>query len=82
MFDLGRTFLAAVERKSDTTAIADGKRRLSYAFWYEEIARVAGGLTALGLRHGDRWLADHWQTVSLPGPHDFHIEFGRPGLPR
>jgi hypothetical protein len=26
--------------------------------------------------------ADHWQTVSLPGPHDFHIEFGRPGVPR
>jgi len=25
--------------------------------------------------------ADHWQTVSLPGPHDFHIEFDRPGLP-
>ena len=57
MFDPGRAFLAAVERESDTTAIADGKRRLSYAFWYEEIARVAGGLTALGLRHGDRWLS-------------------------
>src|SRR6516165_3153156 len=54
MFDLGRTFLAAVERSPDATAITDGERRLSYASWYEEIARVAGGLTELGLRHGDR----------------------------
>ena len=36
------------------TAIADGQRRLSYVSWYEEIGRVAGGLTALGLRRGDR----------------------------
>ena len=54
MFDLGRTFIAAVERSSHVTAIADGKRRLGYLSWYEEIARVAGGLTALGLRRGDR----------------------------
>ena len=54
MFDLGRTFLAAVERSPDATAIVDGDQRLGYASWYEEIARVAGGLTALGLRRGDR----------------------------
>src|SRR6516162_4121912 len=54
MFDLGRTFLAAVERSPEVTAVVDGKRRLGYASWYEEIARVAGGLTALGLRRGDR----------------------------
>jgi 2-furoate---CoA ligase len=54
MFDLGRTFLAAVERSPDATTVVDGKRRLSYASWYEEIARVAGGLTALGLWRGDR----------------------------
>jgi 2-furoate---CoA ligase len=54
MFDLGRTFLAAVERSPGATAITDGERRLRYASWYEEIARVAGGLTALGLRRGDR----------------------------
>jgi 2-furoate---CoA ligase len=54
MFDLGRTFLAAVERSPDATAIVDAERRLGYASWYEEIARVAGGLTALGLRRGDR----------------------------
>ena len=54
MVDLGRTFLATVERSPDATAIADGERRLGYASWYEEIARVAGGLTALGLQRGDR----------------------------
>jgi len=54
MFDLGRTFLAAVERASDATAIADGEQRLGYAAWYEEITHLAGGLTALGLRRGDR----------------------------
>jgi len=30
------------------------ERRLGYASWYEEIARLAGGLTELGLRRGDR----------------------------
>src|SRR5215472_10698303 len=54
MFDLGRTFLAAVERSPDATAIADGERRLGYASWYEEIACLASGLTELGLRRGDR----------------------------
>ena len=54
MFDLGRTFLATVERNPDATAIADGERRLGYASWYEEIARLASGLTELGLRRGDR----------------------------
>jgi 2-furoate---CoA ligase len=54
MFDLGRTFLATVERSPDATAIADGERRLGYASWYEEIARLASGLTELGLRRGDR----------------------------
>ena len=54
MFDLGRTLLSAVERSPDASAITDGERRLGYASWYEEIAGLAGGLTALGLRHGDR----------------------------
>src|ERR1700741_323190 len=54
MFDLGRTFLAAVERSPDATAIVDGDQRLGYASWYEEIARVAGGLKGLGLRRGAR----------------------------
>jgi 2-furoate---CoA ligase len=54
MFDLGRTYLAAAERSPDAPAIVDGGHRLSYAEWYREIARIAGGLVALGLRRGDR----------------------------
>ena len=54
MFDLGRTLLAVVERSPDTLAIVDGERRLSYAAWYCEIGRVAGGLAALGLSRRDR----------------------------
>jgi 2-furoate---CoA ligase len=54
MFDLGRTFLAAVERSPDAPAVVDSKRRLSYAQWGTEIAGLARGLTALGLKRGDR----------------------------
>jgi 2-furoate---CoA ligase len=31
MFDLDRSFLAAVERRPDAPAIVDGERRLRYA---------------------------------------------------
>jgi len=47
-------FLLRSSAAPEVTAVADGKRRLGYASWYEEIARVAGGLTALGLQRGDR----------------------------
>src|SRR5580700_3658323 len=54
MFDLGRTLLASVERNPDALAVADGGRHLTYAQWHVEIARIAGGLAALGLKRGDR----------------------------
>lgn len=54
MFDLGRTFLAAVERDPQALAIVDGQQRLSYADWYAEVSRVAAGLASLGLGRGDR----------------------------
>src|SRR5579884_3798551 len=54
MFDLGRSFLATVERSPGALAVVDGERRLTYAEWHREIARVAGGLIALGLVPGDR----------------------------
>jgi 2-furoate---CoA ligase len=57
MFDLGRTFLASVERSPDATAIVDGATRLSYAAWHREIRRVLAGLQVLGLRRGDHLLA-------------------------
>jgi len=54
MFDLGRSFLASVERSPNALAIVHGERRLTYAEWYAEICRVADGLAALSLRRGDR----------------------------
>src|SRR6185437_5299039 len=54
MFDLGRTFLATVERAPKAIAIVDGARRLSYAEWYGEISGYAAGLAELGLKRGDR----------------------------
>ena len=54
MFDLGRTFLAAIERSSDALAVVDSERRLSYAQWGCEIAGLTRGLAALGLKRGNR----------------------------
>jgi acyl-CoA synthetase (AMP-forming)/AMP-acid ligase II len=54
MFDLGRTFLASVERSPDALAVVDGARRLSYAQWGREIASLTAGLMSLGLKRGDR----------------------------
>jgi 2-furoate---CoA ligase len=54
MFDLGRSFIASVERSPHAPAIVDGERRVDYAAWYREICRVADGLAALGLKKGDR----------------------------
>ncbi len=57
MFDLGRTFLATVERAPNALAIVDGDRRLSYAEWYAQISGAAAGLADLGLKRGDRLAA-------------------------
>ena len=68
MFDLGRTFLAVVERSPDAMAIVDGESRFSYAAWYGEIGRVAGGLAKLGLRRHDRLaviLQNRLETATL-----------------
>jgi 2-furoate---CoA ligase len=56
MFDLRRTFLAVVERSPDALAIVDGERWLSYAAWYCEIGRVAGGLAASASAAETAWL--------------------------
>jgi 2-furoate---CoA ligase len=68
MFDLGRSFLASVERSPDATAIVDGELRLNYAEWMSRIGSLAGGLRALGLRHGDHLLLvmqNRWQMATL-----------------
>jgi 2-furoate---CoA ligase len=53
MFDLGRGFLASVERMPDATAISDGGTRLTYAEWRAAVLRIVGGLDGLGLAPGD-----------------------------
>jgi len=68
MFDLGRTLFASVERNPQSLAIVDGSLRLSYAQWLDRIECVAGGLGALGLRHGDHLvtvLQNRWETATL-----------------
>src|SRR5215831_10523828 len=51
--DLGSAFAAAVMRQPRQEAFVEGKRRMSYADWYRDIASVAGGLHDTGLREGD-----------------------------
>ncbi len=68
MLDLGRSFLASVERSPRATALVDGDLRLSYADWLPRIAAVAGGLSDLGLRRGDHLLVamqNRWQMATL-----------------
>ncbi len=68
MLDLGRSFLASVERHPDSIAIVDGDTRLSYADWMSPIASVAGGLHSLGLRRDDHLMLvmqNRWQMATL-----------------
>jgi 2-furoate---CoA ligase len=68
MLDLGRSFLAAVERTPNETALVDGTLRLSYAEWLERVRAVAGGLQAQGLARGDHMvtlLQNRWETATL-----------------
>lgn len=68
MFDLGRSFLAAVERRPDDIAITQGAVKRSYSGWFDEIQHAAHGLEALGLGKGDRLLVamqNRWQMATL-----------------
>lgn len=68
MFDLGRSFLAAVERRPDAVAVSDGGLRKTYAEWHDDIQSVARSLTAMGLVKGDRLLVvmqNRWQMATL-----------------
>ncbi|HYD66072.1 AMP-binding protein [Azospirillum sp.] len=53
MFDLGRSFLASVERSPDALALVDGPVRLTYAQWADRVLRVVASFEAMGLRPGD-----------------------------
>ncbi|MES1928875.1 AMP-dependent synthetase and ligase [Salinisphaera dokdonensis CL-ES53] len=68
MFDLGRTLLAAVERRPQAPAITDGAVRFTYHEWFEQTQAVANGLETLGLARGDRLLVvmqNRWQMAAL-----------------
>ncbi len=68
MLDLGRSFVASVERCPDQIAIVDGDLRLSYAQWFTRVRSVAGGLHDMGLRHGDHLLTvlqNNWEMATL-----------------
>jgi 2-furoate---CoA ligase len=54
MLDLGKTLLQSVERRPHALALVDGVLRLTYEQWFERVAALAGGLEALGVRHGER----------------------------
>ncbi|MDB5842638.1 MAG: 4-chlorobenzoate--CoA ligase [Herminiimonas sp.] len=68
MLDLGRSFLAAVERCPDETALVDGALRLSYADWLGRVCGAAGGLQEQGLARGDHLvtvLQNRWEMATL-----------------
>ena len=68
MFDLGRSFLAAVERRPGAIAISDGSLKKSYEDWFVDIQRAAHGLERLGLGKGDHLVVvmqNRWQMATL-----------------
>ena len=68
MFDLGRGFLATVERRPHAMAISDGPVQKTYAQWFADIQSVARHLRHLGLGKGDRLVVamqNRWQMATL-----------------
>ncbi|HEX8544493.1 MAG TPA: AMP-binding protein [Pseudomonas sp.] len=68
MFDLGRSFLAAVERRPDAVAVSDAALKKTYQQWFIDIQRAAHGLERLGLKRDDRMLVamqNRWQMATL-----------------
>ncbi len=68
MFDLGRSFLAAVERRPHAVAVSDGALKKTYEDWFVDIQSAARGLQRLGLQRGDRMLVamqNRWQMATL-----------------
>jgi acyl-CoA synthetase (AMP-forming)/AMP-acid ligase II len=56
----------AAERHGESLAIVDGDTTISYRELARRVARVAGGLAALGVRKGDRvalWAPNRWEWI-------------------
>ncbi len=56
MFDVGTTLIAAAARDPRHLALVDGDLRLDYASLLDRVLRVANGLAAIGIGHGDHLL--------------------------
>jgi 2-furoate---CoA ligase len=68
MLDLGRSFLASVERSPDQLALVDGDLRLTYGEWFARVAALAAGLQEIGLKRGDHLVAllqNRWEMATL-----------------
>ncbi len=66
--NLATSLLAAAERTPNDEALVDGQHRLTYAKLHERVARIAGGLSELGIDRGDRVatvLRNRNETVEL-----------------
>lgn len=65
---IAEIFTASVRRKPNAIAIVDGRVRLTYKEWANQIAHLAGGLQELGLKPDDHFLAvlsNRFETASL-----------------
>ena len=68
MFDLGRSFLASVERDPQRIAIVDGPVRLSYFDWGQKVGALVDWLKMQGLSKGDHVvtsLQNSWEAATL-----------------
>ena len=54
---IARMLAASIAREPGALAIVDGDRRLTYGEWSEDIGKLAGGLSSLGLSEGDHLVA-------------------------
>ncbi len=68
VFDLGRSFLASVNRLPSAIAISDGKIRRTYNQWQKDVLSIVSGLDSLNLRIGDHvvtMLTNRYEAASL-----------------
>jgi 2-furoate---CoA ligase len=66
--DLGTTFDAAVARQPNALALVDGAIRRDFTSWQDDIRRIAGGLSVMGLKRDDRLvcvMANRYEMAAL-----------------
>ena len=68
MLDLGRSFLASVERDPHALAIVDSDVRLTYRDWYAKISSMVAAFDDLGLKPGEHLvtvLQNRWEAATV-----------------